>query len=329
MARRTGMHRTAQKPARNVGLAAAAGLLAVVSACSAGGGTASGTAQREAQPAFPVTAEINQLRDNYSKQIVSIELTNTSDTVLTVRAARLHSALFSAGISWQASPAGLQLPPGQTKSLPAQLPAPVCEAAGRDEAAPTVALQLVLPQRPGPESASPGSGSPESGPPESGPEETLPASDPFGVLTRNNAEMCLAQAADAVAGFRLDPGLEVAADGRTAVVRLLVTPREARPGADAGSLTLVSIDGTTLLAEAASVPWPRNVPVLTGSASQEVRLGIRPARCDPHAVAEDKVGTLLPLRVTVAGRDGILKVDAGPLLRGRIYDFVTAACTRK
>ncbi len=62
---------------------------------------------------------------------------------------------------------------------------------------------------------------------------------------------------------------------------------------------------------------------------REVRLGIRPARCDPHAVAEDKVGTLIPLRVTVAGRDGVLKVGAGAQLRGRIYDFITSACGRQ
>jgi hypothetical protein len=165
--------------------------------------------------------------------------------------------------------------------------------------------------------------------PEFAPEQTLTAADPYGVLTRNNAEMCLAAAADAVAGFRLDPGLEVSADGRTAVVRLLITPREAGPGAEAGSLAVVRIDGTTLLAEDTAVPWPRAVSVRAGGESYEYRLGIRPARCDPHAVAEDKVGTLLPLRVMAAGRDGVLKVDAGPLLRGRIYDFVTTACTRQ
>jgi hypothetical protein len=161
------------------------------------------------------------------------------------------------------------------------------------------------------------------------PEETVAAADPFGVLTRNNAELCLARAADAVAGFRLDPGLEVSADGRSAVVRLIIAPRDAAPAAEAAALTIVRIEGTTLLAEDPAAPWPRAVPVLAGGDVREIRLGIRPARCDPHAVAEDKVGTLLPLRVTVAGRDGVLKVDAGPLLRGRIYDFVTGACGRQ
>jgi hypothetical protein len=46
-------------------------------------------------------------------------------------------------------------------------------------------------------------------------------------------------------------------------------------------------------------------------------------------VAEDKVGTLLPLQVRVAGREGIVKIDAGSQLRARIYDFVTKACGRQ
>jgi hypothetical protein len=69
--------------------------------------------------------------------------------------------------------------------------------------------------------------------------------------------------------------------------------------------------------------------IRAGGPPAEVRLGIRAARCDPHAVAEDKVGTLLPLRVRVAGREGVLKIDAGSRLRGQIYDFVTKACGRQ
>jgi hypothetical protein len=89
------------------------------------------------------------------------------------------------------------------------------------------------------------------------------------------------------------------------------------------------VEETTLLAEAPEPPWPHSLTLRTGGAPAEVRLGIRPARCDPHAVAEDKVGTLLPLRVRVAGREGVLKIDAGSRLRGRIYDFVTKACGRQ
>jgi hypothetical protein len=117
----------------------------------------------------------------------------------------------------------------------------------------------------------------------------------------------------------------VAADARTAVVRLTVTPREASAETPE-RLTIERIEGTTLLAEPPETPWPRGVVVVAGGAAAEYRLRIRPARCYPHAVAEDKVGTLLPLLVDVAGRKGTLKVAAGAALKGGIYDFVTAAC---
>jgi hypothetical protein len=95
-------------------------------------------------------------------------------------------------------------------------------------------------------------------------------------------------------------------------------------------MTIDRIEGTTLLGEDQDMPWPRSVAVSAGGQrpGQDTVLGlhIRPARCDPHAVAEDKVGTLLPLRVRVGGREGVLKIGAGGLLRGRIYDFVTSAC---
>ena len=286
-------------------------------ACSPDSGpalTGSGSSPAAAPPG-PLTAGLSQFRDNYSRQIIEIQLSNTTGAAVTVLAARLQSPLFASGAGWTAAGAGTELPPGQTKSLPARLPAASC---------------------PGPAEHS--SRAPESGavvevrflgaagaPAKS---FTVPADDPFGVLARNNAEMCVAQAADAVAGFRFSPGLTLSADARTAVVHLVITPRNAA-GAGAGTLTIHSIGGTTLLAEDRSAPWPRGLRVDAAGPARELPLRIRPARCDPHAVAEDKVGTLFPLRVTVAGREGVLKIDAGALLRGRIYDFVTSACGRQ
>jgi hypothetical protein len=63
-----------------------------------------------------------------------------------------------------------------------------------------------------------------------------------------------------------------------------------------------------------------------GEPGTVLALRVRPARCDPHAVAEDKVGTLLPLTVAVGSREGVLKVAADGQLRAQLYDFVTQAC---
>ncbi|MGO4190406.1 hypothetical protein AB4Y67_01940 [Arthrobacter sp. YAF17] len=299
--------------------AAAAAALALTVSCSAGASPADDPSQppataAPATAAAPVTAEINQLRDNYSRQIIAIQLTNTTAGPVTVLGAGLTSPLYSGTIEWPATPGGIELPPGQTKILPAQLRAPACgiQTAGSG-GGPAVRLQL-------------------AGATGTVPAATVPAADPFGVLSRNNAEMCLAQAAAAVAVIRLEPELEVSADGRSAVLGLAITPRST-PGAvnpgSTGTLTINWIEGTTLLDEDQAAPWPRSVSVNAGGAIQHFRLGIRPARCDPHAIADDKVGTLLPLRVSAGGRDGVLKIDAGAVLRGRIYDFVSAACGRQ
>ncbi|MFF2031571.1 hypothetical protein [Arthrobacter sp. NPDC058192] len=313
---------------------AALAVLGAASSCSAGdGGSTAGTSPTATASATgQVAAQINQFRDNYSKQIIEIQLTNTTGSALTVLGADLTTPLFGAPITWPARGGGIELPAGQTKSLAAQLPAPECGSPrqsapptepGVDQGRAVVSVRVAVPG-----ATVPGTGI----------ATTAPAADPFGVLARNNAEMCLARAASAVAAIGLAPELEVGADGRTAVVRLMITPRAA-PGADAGQtdagggtaheLVIDRVQETTLLAEAPAAPWPRALTVRAGGSPTELRMGIRAARCDPHAVAEDKVGTLLPLYISVAGRSGVVKVGAGDMLRGRIYDFVTTACARQ
>jgi hypothetical protein len=261
--------------------------------------------------------EVNQSRDQYGKQAILLLLTNVSGRPMTVAAAQLASPLFRGGILWEPTGGGLELPPGQPKSLPARLPAPVCgpeqEATEQSTAQQPVATVRYS----------------QAG--QAGVREVAPvAVDPFGVLERNNMELCLAAEAAAVADIALDRRLEVAPDSRTAVVRLVITPKgTGGAGPGEGSMTIASIDGTTLITEPAESPWPRNVRIVQGAPRSELRLRIRPARCDPHAVAEDKVGTLLPVHVSVGGREGQLKIAAGTALRGQIYDFVTSACVQR
>lgn len=272
-----------------------------------------------------ISAQINQFRDNYARQIIEIQLTNNTPEPVTVLDASLRSGLFGAAITWDPSAGGIELPPRQTKSLPAQLPEPACTGFGE----PTGGLTTVQGDKPQlqitTQPAMPG-------------QATLEPTDPHGVLTRNNAERCVSKAAEAIAEFRPVPELDATEKGGTAVVRILILPKPSPqgstgstqgggdPGPEPRSLTIEKIDGTPLIAEEPSRPWPRGVKVQEGGPASELRLVIRPARCDPHAVAEDKVGTLFPLRITVAGQQGVLKVDAGAELRGRIHDFVTATC---
>lgn len=264
---------------------------------------------------LPITVEVNQSRDQYGKQAIQLLLTNVSGGPLTVAGAQLASPLFHGDILWEPTGGSFELLPGQPTSLPARLPAAACGGRATSPGEQPVATVRY---------SVPGEGDVR--------EVRRAADDPFGVLERNNRELCLAAHAAAVAAIVLNPRLEVAPDSRTAVIRLVITPKHpsgAQSEATAGSLTITSIDGTTLLAEPDNRPWPRNIQVKQGAPPTEIPLPIRPARCDPHAVAEDKVGTLLPLRVTVRGHEGLLKIPAETALRGQIYDFVTAACTKE
>jgi len=278
-----------------------AAMMPALSACDSGAASPQPSASTSAGA---IAVEVNQSRDQYGKQAIQIQFTNTTATPLTVTSARLRSPLYEKEILWQRPESGLELPPGQPKAVPTALPAAACGAV-QDTSEPPTGATLEY-SEPGKEAT----------------KETTEATDPFGVLTRNATELCIATEAAAVATMVLDPELKVATDGRTAVVRLIITP--AAQGGGSQSLTIESIDETTLLAQSPGNPWPTNVTV--GTDKQELPLTIRPARCDPHAVAEDKVGTLLPLRIRLGGRQGLIKVPASNDLRGRIYDFVTAAC---
>jgi hypothetical protein len=274
---------------------------------------AAGPAPTAAAVQGPIAVEVNQLRDQYGKPEIQLQLTNTSNAAVTVTQAEVASALFEGTISWAQPGDGIELPPGQPKSLPAALPAAACGRQPSPNGETALATVLVI---------SPGQSRPG--------QLIFSASDPFDVLQRNNSELCLATAVAAVASIRLGTQLEMAPDPRTAVVHLVVAPHPAadgnNPDQPARSLAIRSIDGTPLLAEAPPNPWPENLTVTAGDHPGQYPLHVRPARCDPHAIAEDKVGTVLPLHITVGAREGLIRVPAGALLRAQLYDFVTRAC---
>lgn len=267
------------------------------SGCSAAPGPQAGTSTSVTTSPLPVTARLNQFRDNYSRQIIELQVSNVGPTALTVQGAAVKSGNFTGPIEWIAGPAGTEIPSGQTKSLPAQLPAPVCPGNGSPPR-----LDLTISGRDIP--------------------LDVPVDDPFGVLDRNNGEMCLAQDVAAIARLEFAPALEVGPDAGTAALRLLVVPQRAQ-----GDFIIESFGGTPLLAESTAAPWPKNVHVSGTGSVAELLLVVRPGRCDPHAVAEDKVGTLIPIQVALNGRRGIVKVPAGQALRGHLRDFVSTTCT--
>ena len=53
---------------------------------------------------------------------------------------------------------------------------------------------------------------------------------------------------------------------------------------------------------------------------------MRPVRCDPHVVQEDKRGTIFDVRVELDGEPGQVELFVGEDMRGRILTWVAEWC---
>lgn len=112
-------------------------LLASLQGCSNDG--AQPGPEASATPAL--SASINQFRDNYSKRIIEIQLTNNTADPVTVMDAELDSALFSSGISWHTPADGTVLPPSSQRACPPSCRSP---SARKQSGAPGKAAAVLM-----------------------------------------------------------------------------------------------------------------------------------------------------------------------------------------
>ncbi|OIJ24006.1 hypothetical protein [Nocardioides luteus] len=141
------------------------------------------------------------------------------------------------------------------------------------------------------------------------------------LLDRDCAERTLTDAAEITVG---EPRVEGEGKQRVFVLPITFTPTEKAP-----DVTFDGWEGTVLFQLATETPtWPRATPhPMTGDpVTRELR--VLPARCDPHALADDKVGSLF--RVHVGGPDVpdgasyFLILDQAH--RRALYDFLPGYC---
>jgi hypothetical protein len=268
------------------------------------GGSAQGPVT-EAAPAG-VSVSVLQYRLDYAIRHIQIKVTNDGKAPITVNAARLTSNAFTGDALWTAkTPADfVVINPGDATDLPAQLgpskcPGPAAKLTG--------SVQLGLEQ---------GSTAIRTTP--------LTADDPFGSIDQVHGEDCRRAAALAVAQITLVDPLRTRKHGKQLDGELDV---RLTPTGKAGTLTVDSIGATTLLDPPNGEAWPVNRTVSASTGPQTVTLPLHPARCDPHAIAEDKLGSVLSLNLRVdGGTEGIVAVAADQQLRRQIQDFVLAAC---
>ncbi|BDV32139.1 hypothetical protein [Microbacterium terricola] len=150
-----------------------------------------------------------------------------------------------------------------------------------------------------------------------------PLADPLEVIGQLHDRECRLQQFAAAAdlgftGFRPSPA------GEPAELDLTITPT-----GRGGTGTVVGVQRTNLIdfdAETRDGAYPLDLVVDAAGAPVTVTLPIVPFRCDPHAVQEDKRGTIFDIRLDLEGDAGEVELFVGEEMRGHILTWVADWC---
>jgi hypothetical protein len=251
--------------------------------------------------AVSVTAELYRTRSDPARGGIQLSVTNHGDVAVTIVGLLLDSPALATPIRRDRS---TTIPAGSTRDLALTLPAPACTGgATMPEAALTVILDT---------------------------NETavvrVTTTDRLGQWAVWHAEACFAAAvADRVTlEVRRAPALD---DLSAGVIGLEIVAT-----ARASGVTLVALDDTVLFTVDAATGPPARLTMLaldlTLSKGEErvVPVRLAAARCDPHAIAEDKQGTLFSLELALGPNRGIATIAADDATRSQLYDALSALC---
>lgn len=249
-----------------------------------------------------VTVELRQTRADVAFRQAAVEVRNATDRTLVVGAVSVTDPRFAA-------PAGRvvartsTLAPGAVADVRVQLAEVACDVP--DEAAATVTLHYRW-----------GDGDAEA-------VATAPIVDAVPFVAALHANECLQ--AEAERSARVTFGrFTPSPPGEPARLEMVVTPT-----AGTGALRIVGIRETNLLTtpDVEDSVHPLEIDQTgVGRSAVTVELPILPARCDAHAVQEDKRGTVFRLLVEVDGRAGSFDLAATPEMRGEILGWIAEWC---
>ena len=103
---------------------------------------------------------------------------------------------------------------------------------------------------------------------------------------------------------------------------------EIAPVGGEGSARIETVETTPLLMfdAAGAAAFAVGVEVEGSGVPQRVRVSLVPLRCDPHAVMEDKRGTIFDVTVALDGASGVVEVAAPAKVKGEILAWVANWC---
>ena len=277
---------------------AAASLLAALSGCGAGAAP-----DGEASSDAGVSVSVYQPRPDVAAGRMAIQVHNDSGEDLTIEGAELTSSYFQDDLVW---PGGHDVHVLSGRAVDLRVDIGESDCAQPNPAKHSVTLIYRLGDGPSTTASfTPGDG--------------------FDLLDRLRDDACLGQRVATVATLT---AATVAAPGQPGVpttLTITVVPTGVsgivRVDAVNSTTLLEPFDGTTGVGELAL-----GITVDAGGPGQ-ITIPLVPNRCDAHALAEDKVGTRIPLQVTAPdGTQGRLVLSASDELRMQMYEFYSTYC---
>ncbi|GAA2977707.1 hypothetical protein JOD63_003179 [Microbacterium terrae] len=272
-----------------------------------------GCAAPDAAPGPPpagVDVEFAQLRSDVAARQAQVRIINASDETLEVGDVTVVDPRFDGAATRVIAGRTSTVPAGSTVDVRVQLPPMACGSDDLAEDVTTVQLVLGYPDR-------------DVAPAPAPVEAPLP--DPLDVLGPLHERECRAQALAGAASVSFS-AFRPSGPGAPAALELTVAPT------GEGTAEITGIQTTNLLtfgqsASGAVDEYPLAVAVGEGDADPTViELPLVPLRCDPHAVQEDKRGTIFDLAIAVDGVPGEIELAADEDMRGAILAWVADWC---
>ena len=258
----------------------------------------SGCAPTDTTESLPagVTVELMQLRSDVAGRTAQVRVHNDSDNDLQVTSVVVEDPRFDGTALRDKDSLSTA---GRTVDLRFDLPAVECDPA---KGTPVVTLDYSV-----------------GGTAHSAQADLV---DTLGFVPRLHDRECLRERVADVAALEWT-GFEPSPSGAPGMLALGLTPTGA-----AGTASLDSIRTTNLLKFTidGDDDLPLDAAVAGTDDPSSIEVPLVPWRCDPHAVQEDKRGTVFTLDVSVDGRSGPIEVAASQDLRADILTWVAQWC---
>jgi hypothetical protein len=253
-----------------------------------------------AQTTLPagVTVSLFQNRSDYPIRHLEVQVHNAGRSAVTLRSGDFSSAYFSKTAAMHYLP--YELASGDEVAFPVYLPAASCD---KPQAAPRVRMRFT---------DSSGRGS-----------ATVTPKVLYNTLNEIHSHDCALGTFEKVATITPGDAVTWARDASGALVSHL--DLTFTPTGGSGTVTLNSIDNTTLLDMSLDTTYP--LTLSASSAPQKLVLSATPSRCETHALGEDKVGTVVPFHVkTSAYSNGYFGLVLSNKLKFEYYHYFALAC---